>query len=194
MIGTIYMHTSPSGRSYIGQTIKFPVELRWKRKEAAYKDGSVFANAIRKHGIKNFTTTILYQIEADSRATLIEDLNLLEEIAIAEHNTLFPDGYNLNSGGNHYIRNEATRKRMSEIAKEKWKDPQYRANVIAAHDYNDPEYRKNLSIASQKIWTDPERSAKLRAKLRGPKSPETRAKMAEVRRAWHQKKKEGAIA
>ena len=69
MIGFIYKYTSPSGKSYIGQTIK-TVEQRAKYTGEGYKKCPVFYRAILKYGFENFTCEILEQIEAQTKQEL----------------------------------------------------------------------------------------------------------------------------
>ena len=85
--GIIYMYTSPSGKSYIGQTW-YPKKRQQQHKEARSK--SYFHSAIKKYGFENFKYEILheniqYQIELD----------LLESSEIENRKTLHPYGYNL---------------------------------------------------------------------------------------------------
>ena len=98
MIGFIYKYTSPSGKSYIGQTIK-TVEQRAKYTGEGYKKCPVFYRAILKYGFENFTCEILEQIEAQTKQELKEKLNILEQKYIIQYETLTPFGYNVRSGG-----------------------------------------------------------------------------------------------
>ena len=54
---TIYKHTSPSGKSYIGLTSKDP-EKRWLD-GTGYNPKTKFGKAISKYGWKNFSHEIL---------------------------------------------------------------------------------------------------------------------------------------
>lgn len=96
-MGLIYMRTSPSGKSYIGQTIK-DEQLRWKEHcyEALHDNmpgyNSKLSKAIRKYGPDAFTVTIL---EECSNA----DLNNQEQYWIQFYNT-YQMGYNSTLGGN----------------------------------------------------------------------------------------------
>jgi len=100
----IYKHTSPSGKSYIGQTSTIRLTKRiWEHQNS---DGCrAFSNAIQKYGFENFCTTILIE------NLTLEEANILEEQFIKEHNTLYPNGYNLKSGGlNQFCSNETKQK------------------------------------------------------------------------------------
>ncbi|MDD4242770.1 MAG: NUMOD3 domain-containing DNA-binding protein [Bacilli bacterium] len=101
----IYKYTSPSGKSYIGQTCN----LRRRLIEHKNKNGCIaFHNAILKYGFENFIEEIL-----EENLTL-EEANERESYWIKTENTLAPNGYNLHTGGLNHTISEETRKRMSE--------------------------------------------------------------------------------
>lgn len=95
--GLIYMRTSPSGKSYIGQTIQSEI-IRWKQhcQCANNKNSNLYNSAlsyaIRKYGQDNFTVTIL------KNNIPIEKLNLWEKYYIELYNT-YKNGYNSSLGG-----------------------------------------------------------------------------------------------
>ena len=97
MTGIIYKYTSPSGKSYIGQTIK-TLEKRAKYTGEGYARCPVFYKAILKYGFENFTCEILEEITLDSKEAVKVQLDLLEEKYIKEYNTLAPYGYNTRLG------------------------------------------------------------------------------------------------
>jgi hypothetical protein len=115
MIGYIYKHTAPNGKSYIGQTIKEP-KFRWSNGKG-YLGNKYFTNVINKYGWNNITHEIIWEIENEDINQILETLNILEEIEISEHNTFFPDGYNFDSGGKNKILHEHTRKLVSSSLK-----------------------------------------------------------------------------
>ena len=96
-MGLIYMRTSPSGKSYIGQTIQSE-QTRWNQHcRDAYNCSSplyetILSKAIRKYGKNNFSVTIL----KDNIPK--EELNQYEEYYIQLYNTYF-NGYNSSFGG-----------------------------------------------------------------------------------------------
>ena len=127
---TVYMHTSPSGKKYIGITSLKP-ERRWA-KGLGYSRCPYMSKAIEKYGFENFLHEILY-------------INLTKEEAeqkevelIAYYDTTNPNkGYNVEFGGNSTgklskeqkdkLRNwnlgkkhsEETKRKMSESGKRK---------------------------------------------------------------------------
>ena len=87
------MHTSPSGKSYIGKT-KFTLEKRWKDHQTMAKFGKnhLIHKAIRKYGADAFTSTILEENIPK------EDVNERERYWIKFYNT-YKKGYNMTEGG-----------------------------------------------------------------------------------------------
>lgn len=90
----IYKHTSPSGKSYIGQTGAF--KRRTQEHLSSKSCCRAFLKAIQKYGWESFTHEILAQ------ELTLDEANRLEKKYIVEHNTLVPNGYNLTSGGSNY--------------------------------------------------------------------------------------------
>lgn len=99
--GYIYRYTSPSGKSYIGQTIN-SLKVRAKNLVSGngYKKCSLFWKAIQKYGWLNFQVEILKEVG-------IENLNEQEIYYIAEYNSFAPGGYNLTKGGERGKEKEA---------------------------------------------------------------------------------------
>ncbi|AGE52867.1 GIY-YIG catalytic domain-containing endonuclease [Paramecium bursaria Chlorella virus OR0704.2.2] len=89
-MGYIYILTSPSKKSYIGQTIQ-SIEKRFKHHQYTSSTCVAICNAIQKYGWEN--------LEKDWYECPDEDLNFDEELLIRELGTLSPNGYNLKEGG-----------------------------------------------------------------------------------------------
>ena len=85
--GFIYKYTSPSGKSYIGQTVQ-RLSDRAGHNGKNYLGCKYFWNAIQKYGWNNFYVEILGEF-------LIEELNYQERRFIEIFNTLVPNGYNI---------------------------------------------------------------------------------------------------
>ena len=102
----VYKHTSPSGKSYIGQTDNY------KRRCGAHKQENnacvAFSFAIKKYGWDSFNHEILEE------NLTIEEANFWEEFYIKEINSLVPNGYNLRDGGNNSRLSKEIRKKISE--------------------------------------------------------------------------------
>ena len=120
--GEIYCITSPSGKKYVGQCLKYLSNGRkhghigrWKEhiRDANYKNCCRLLNAsIRKYGPENFAIEILTEC-------LEDELNYYEKYYISNLNTTKPNGYNLTDGGDVCKQSEETSKlkRLSMIGK-----------------------------------------------------------------------------
>lgn len=86
----VYKHTSPSGKSYIGITNNYIKRCSAHRRSPGCR---AFHSAIKKYGWDNFTHVIL------ARDLTAEEASTLEVKLIAEHGSLYPNGYNLTTGG-----------------------------------------------------------------------------------------------
>jgi group I intron endonuclease len=108
--GSIYKITNKiNGKIYIGQTTK-TIKQRWY--EHLYTNPTrkyILHKSMDKHGRDNF------EIEELAVAFNAEELDRLEVQFINELNTLDPNGYNLELGGNKY-------KKLSQSIKDKIKD------------------------------------------------------------------------
>jgi hypothetical protein len=106
-MGYIYMLTSPSGKSYIGQTVR-TIEKRLEEHETGKSIGCrAIYNAIKKYGWENF--------EKDWYECPDEDLNSEEKLLVRDMGTLSPDGYNLmDGGGSRGKPSDETKQKMSE--------------------------------------------------------------------------------
>lgn len=89
--GYIYKYTSPSGKSYIGQTIT-SLSVRAGSRGQRYNDCPIFHQAIIKYGFQNFEVSILAEVKE-------EQLDATERKYIHLFNTEKPNGYNANEGG-----------------------------------------------------------------------------------------------
>ena len=88
---TIYKHTSPSGKSYIGLTSKDP-EKRWLD-GAGYNPKTKFGKAISKYGWENFSHEIL-----EENIDNLKEAQEREKFWIKQLDT-FKNGYNSTEGG-----------------------------------------------------------------------------------------------
>ena len=108
---TVYMHTSPSGKRYIGITCKKP-EYRWN-KGKGYRDNDYFTKAIQKYGWNNIQHEILL-----TKLTK-EEAEQMEIKLIAKYKSNQREfGYNIANGGNTIGKHsEETKRKISEKAK-----------------------------------------------------------------------------
>lgn len=105
------MYTSPSGKSYIGQTWNEKLRM-WQHKSGKYSS-RILSSAIKKYGFDNFKYEVIH-----SGITNQMELDMLEEVEIRNKNTLYPKGYNLKEGGGgRGLFTEESKRVMSEARK-----------------------------------------------------------------------------
>jgi len=82
-----------NGMVYVGQSRD--IERRWKehKKESGREHNYYLYNAIRKYGIENFSFSIILECSMD-------ELDFYEKKFITDFDSLKPNGYNLEGGGN----------------------------------------------------------------------------------------------
>lgn len=110
-----------NNKSYIGQTtrsLKDRIKQHLKR-----KDCLAIKNAIDKYGIESFDITII------DKAENIEELNKKESEYIAQFKTLYPEGYNLNTGGFNKKWSEESKKKMSKSHTGKKLSQEHKNNI-----------------------------------------------------------------
>jgi GIY-YIG catalytic domain len=103
IIGRIYRAMSPSGKSYVGQTIN-SVETRWtqhiqdsKLHVAGTDRCKALNSAIIKYTPEKFILTVLWEGESGPENVILDEM---ERKFVTEYNSLAPNGYNLREGGN----------------------------------------------------------------------------------------------
>jgi group I intron endonuclease len=99
-----------NSKKYVGQT-KVGVEERFKKHVEGRSRCSAIEKAVQKYGKDNFS------IEQLAKANTAKELDLLEMKFIKEMDTISPNGYNLNEGGNCPTFSLETRKKLSEALK-----------------------------------------------------------------------------
>lgn len=153
--GVIYIYTSPSGKSYVGQTWN-EQRRRWDHSVANGRSPAFHA-AIKKYGKDAFSYRILHSgIETQ------EELNRLECKAICDFKTLSPDGYNLTTGGEGGLHIEATKERLRQI----WIEDGDNRKEAMKRAAKRPEVRDRLVQNAIKNAANPEIIASLSAKLK----------------------------
>lgn len=105
-MGILYCLTSPSGKKYIGQTIR-DLEKRFEE-HCSRKGGSIILhNAIQKYGKDNMKKEIL--LECNN-----EFLDEYEIKFISVYDTLYPNGYNIRTGGSNGLFCDASKEKMRQ--------------------------------------------------------------------------------
>lgn len=106
---TVYKHTSPSGKVYIGITKRKP-EYRQNKGKGYRKDQLLFYRAIKKYGWDNFTHEILYTGLSEKDAKNIE-------ISLIRQYKSLGMSYNITDGGDGGRGLHNKRKKMSDETK-----------------------------------------------------------------------------
>lgn len=139
--GIIYIYTNKiNGMKYIGQTVNF---YRRQKSHLNKKDNNHFNNSLQKNGLKNFEVW-------QSNLMSLKDMNFWEVELIKLYNTLEPNGYNIDLGGNGcQILGERHKKNISNSLKGKLKSEEHKKHLSENHaDFrgsNSPMYGKHIS-------------------------------------------------
>ncbi len=197
---TVYKHTSPEGKSYIGLTSQ-PPNNRFRNGDG-YKFSDALYSDIQKFGWDSFTHDLLYE------GLTREEGKKKEQEMIILYETKNPEkGYNCRKGGDAMSdesieKMQKTRKetgvndRCGEYLKEFWSDAE--ASAKRRENINESlkreETKKKKSIAMKRIMSDPTiRDARVRATMEGAKNrskeswEKSVAKMAELRKEHPEK-------
>lgn len=131
---SVYKHTSPNGKIYIGIT-ELTVDKRW-RGGKGYERNIHFYNAIKKYGWKNFKHEVLF-----TNLTAEEAAEKEIELIRFYHSDDRKKGYNISPGGTviaetskDKIRKSRNKKglnkKQSKRTIEYWKDPEWREKTL----------------------------------------------------------------
>jgi len=146
------MLISPTLECYIGQTKN--VKRRFREHRRAKGGCRRVYNAIRKYGWDNFLKVIIEVFDDDVSGEFIDEREIYW---IKEHNTLSPNGYNLDEGGNGPRKlSEETHQKMKIYHKNR--PPEHQLKITRAmqerilSEEQKEQCRKNLTQA-HKAWT-----------------------------------------
>lgn len=144
---TVYKHTAPNGKIYIGITSQTPKE-RW-RNGNGYQRCQAFKKAINKYGWENIKHEILFENLTKEAA---EEKERSEIIKTRSNEKQF--GYNIQSGGNAKGKHsEETRKKISNANKGKIVTKQTREKMSKNHadvrKEKNPWYKKHPNEATR---------------------------------------------
>lgn len=150
-MGCIYKVTCLVGkqRAYIGMTMR-PLDARWRAHCADARRGSkgLLHRAIRKYGADNFSVKEI-KVSFDW-----EKLCTSEVYYIRKFDTLYPGGYNLQTGGKQGLHTDRTKLKMADARKKYMAVPENRKRVGAASSKtkSSPEGRAVMRAAALKSW------------------------------------------
>lgn len=207
-MGWIYCIRSPSGKCYVGQTIRKNVNDRWRahKNRAASNSGACRAlnAAIQKYGWENMVKSVLEEVDDD-------ELNAKEREWISKLDS-FKNGYNLTEGGDENpMRHEETREQLkrtlatpearaqkSKNSKAYHADAEKHADWLEKHAaaHRTPEIRAKISANNYVAWAKEgareERGKSIRDALNTPEMKSTKqernAKMSATKAAKYEAK------
>lgn len=145
VVGIIYKYTSPSGKSYIGQTVQEEIRRKLWNSNKYHYAGTKIDRARAKYGKNAFDYSILFEKNFSTNEIAIIWLNIAEQYYIKLYDTV-ENGYNCEHGGggnathtgaiNHhhggYKLSEEARKHIGEGAKAWQNSPEGKAKMSAA--------------------------------------------------------------
>ena len=202
---TVYKHTAPNGKSYIGYTNNYERRCGEHRR-SSYTKCSILSDAISKYGWDAFTHDII------ATGLTLANALILEQYNIQVQNTLVPNGYNIKPGGSSGVNEKSIpaevreRIRVSNTGKQRTVEAKQRmsdakrgkklkpftdehlrnmSKALKGRVFSD-EHIQKLSTARCKRVISAETKQKTSNTLKGkPKSPETKARMkaAQLKRA-----------
>lgn len=180
---TVYKHTGPTGKVYIGITCQKP-ENRWGRDGKGYKHSPHFMAAIKMYGWEAFT----HEIIADGLTK--EEAECMEVKLIAQYDSTNREkGYNCSTGGERsslgVIRSPEVCRKIGDIHRGKTVSAETRRKLSEANKgkHLSAEHRKKLSVAGRGRKHSEETRQKIsRAHMGIRPNAETRRKMSEMRR------------
>lgn len=172
---TVYKHTTPSGKVYIGIT-STSITKRWKHGKG-YEGCSAFYRAITKYGWDNIKHEVVFA------GLSKEEACRKEQELIAQYDSANPShGYNLTLGGEHYEPNDEWIEKVSESHKAYYKahpEACKRISEIQTGRTASAETKIKMSLARKRyIQQHPEVKDRCRLTFKGMKrSEENRNKL-----------------
>lgn len=122
---TIYKLTNcVSGKSYVGLTKNLDKRMRDHQKQQS--SCVAVRNAIQKHGWQSFSVVVL------AEGLSLKTANECEMQSILAHNTLYPHGYNLRTGGQHSKMSDSSKQKLGDAHRGKVVSQATREKIAAA--------------------------------------------------------------
>lgn len=177
MAYTVYMHTTPNGKVYIGITSR-ELHKRWKRGEG-YKD-QAFYNAILKYGWENIKHDVL------AENISLEEANQMEIALIKQYKSNNKRyGYNVASGGEGspgFKHTDEAKDKISKAHKGKHKSEKHKEKLRIANTgkHLSEETKKKLSESHKgRKLNQNQRETLMKYNVNKVLSEETRAKISQ---------------
>jgi len=178
---SVYVHTFPNGKRYVGVTSWKP-ELRWGANGCNYKNPYMI-NAIKKYGWDNISHEIVAENLTTEQASQME-IELIQKYNSADKRY----GYNISLGGiESKICSEQTKEklRQANLGKVMSEESKKKISDFQRGQKRTNKTRLNMSMAQKKSFANgnnamhsPEARAKATQKLKGRKVSEHAIKKA----------------
>lgn len=170
---SVYKHTSPSGKIYIGITKQQP-KRRWQN-GLGYCGNIRFFNAIKKYGWDNIKHEVVWSNLSKEKACELEKL-MIEKYKSDHRN----HGYNVSPGG--YVQSEESLQKQRETAIKKGLYEQSKKRAL--NMWRDPEKRKEITEAMQNKPRTEEQKENYKAasayRVGVPLPEETKTKLSKI--------------
>lgn len=155
MKGIVYcIENLETGKKYIGQTTR---DLAERFREHCGNSGTSVSpklkNSIKKHGKDCFCMDAIWESDECTQ----EELDAKEMHFIKEIGTLHPNGYNLTLGGSGGRHSDETKKILSQISKEMWKNKRDEMVEKRRKQWTDERKKKLSETLKQGYIEHPER-------------------------------------
>lgn len=156
---TVYLRTNKiNGMQYVGQSGVFKARERQWRNLTNYYANNQLTEDRNKYGLENFDVEILAVVGTQ------EESWELEKKYILEYNTLYPNGYNVSTGGGRgFTYQEERNKKISEAKKGK-------NNYWFGKKFSD-EHRKKISEGNKGKIMSEEQKRKMSERMKGENNP-----------------------
>jgi group I intron endonuclease len=172
---TIYkaINKLDNNKAYVGYTSDWPVRKykhEWHSKND--KPEQYFHRAIKKYGIESLKWEVIFETSS------LDECLKMENILIAEHNTMRPNGYNIAEGGGKSptlgkTLSEETKKKIGNANKgRKWTEERKKKKSLEYSGKGNPFYGKTFA-PDKHPW------------IGRKHSDETRRKMSESKKRKH---------
>lgn len=174
---TVYMHTTPNGKVYVGITSQTNINRRWQG-GMGYRMQPMFYRAIVKYGWDNIKHEILYS------GLSKEEAEKIEIALITMHDSTNPShGYNVENGGNCAgTHSEETKRKISEAQKGSKNHMYGKHSWAYGKKQTDEQREKNRigHLGQKSYWKGKHLPEEAIAKMRKPKTEEHRKNLVRL--------------
>lgn len=150
MEGYIYKLTSPSGKSYVGQTINIKGRFSEYKTLHHCENQKALFNAIKKYGWENFKKEILETIKEELVENLKKVLDELEIEYISKYDCI-NFGYNICVGGNQHRLGVKETEEQCQRKRDSWTNERRKISSEKFKGISNPRYGSTTKTYSKAI-------------------------------------------